>query len=205
MKNNSPTEAGQANSSTKPSLEQVDAINQLFVAFKLAYHNQYMKTYGDASVLQKAQKLWLRSLLDIPAKRIIQAGQRVICEQEFLPTLHRFRKFCELTPEEYGLPTVRAAYMEACMKPSPKIKQSWSHPVVYHAGKSTGWHFLSNSSESMTFPIFERNYQILSKRAIDGEDITIDLPKAIEDKPSQVLPKKEQKQRLKQLRKTLGV
>ena len=39
--------------------------------------------------------------------------------------------------------------------------------------------FLNGQPESMTFPVFERNYQLLLDRLKQGEDLTLPVAKAL--------------------------
>ncbi len=56
-------DAAYASASRKnSSKDHVDAINQMFAEFELAYHNQYHKAFPDEGALNLAKKYWLTSL-----------------------------------------------------------------------------------------------------------------------------------------------
>lgn len=177
----------------------------MFTEFELAYHNQYHKAFSNNESLGLAKQLWLRNLASFEPKRIIQAARKAISQSEYLPTIHSILKYCEPQLPDYGLPEPRQAYYEACRASSPKAEYQWSHPAVYFAGRGTDWFFIANNSENRVFPVFERNYKILCERVLNGEEIEIEIPKAIPDEISQPLSNQERKQRMKSMRKELGI
>jgi len=201
----SPTVAGQARPSPIPGDAHIDAINQVFALFRLNYHNQYYAAYPDTQQLNQIKKLWVESLCRFTPEQILLAAKRSIEEFEYLPTLNRMLQFCQPQAEEFGLPDTHAAYMEACQAPGPKSEYAWSHPAVYFAGQESDWFFLSSATEAKAFPIFKRNYEILCKRVMAGEELAMPIPKALPEKPMKILPRDEQLEHLKKLRKETGI
>ena len=97
----------------------------------------------------------------------------------FFPDLSDIRKFCKLNYKEAGLKEPLQAYYEACFA-EPKTRQyRWSHIVVYLTAKQTGWHTLRSEEQRVALPQFERNYEILCNRILDGEDLEADILKGI--------------------------
>ena len=205
----SPTEAGQVNPPIdrrkKAEPAQIDAVNEVFALFRINYHNQYYKAYSDTQVLNSIKKLWLDALLDFSPETILQAARKVIADSEFLPTLNRMIRACQLSPEDLGLPDAHTAYVEACRAPNPKAAYHWSHPAVYHAGVASDWYFLQSSSEKIAFPIYEKHYLKLCEKVMRGETLTPpsapQLPQTIETP----LTPEENSKRLDALRKTLDI
>lgn len=186
----------------KATEAHVEAINQLFTELELAYHNQFHKAFPDHQSLSMAKQLWLRMLVEYPAEFITYGGRKAICENTFLPTVHGIREHCDAAATA-GLPDCKAAYIEACTaKPS---EHQWSHPIVYYAGKATDWFFLKGHIESQTYPVFERNYEILKERIRRGEILEMPVVKAIEKQRVKPLESEEQKSRLATLRKQLDL
>lgn len=120
-------------------------------------------------------------------------------------TLPAFRELCKTTPDDMGLPGTRRAYEEACMKPSPKAEQDWSHPAVYHAGRATGWHELASLPDREIFKRFEYNYDLMKKRLADGEDLSVELPKAIPASVPKYCTRDENQNRMMELREAMGL
>lgn len=189
----------------EPTAAHVDAINQVFTELELAYHNQFRRAFPDAAQLAMAKQLWLHALSDLAPARLRAGVRRAAQNSEFLPSLHSLRQFCDPAPAELGLPDTHAAYLEACRAPSPKRDAHWSHPIVYRAGVESDWYFLANNPESIAFPVFKRNYELLIERLLNGEQLGVPLPKALPEEISAPLPREENKQRLKKLRDELKI
>lgn len=161
--------------------DQKEAINQIFELFRFNYHNQFLKAFPDLDTLITAKQLWSRLLLEYNSNVIMRAAERTVKESSWLPSVHDVVSRCDMA-DTYGLPSVHAAYIEACRAPSPKIEYDWTHPAVYYAGRASDWFFLSSASESTAFPVFKRNYELLLARVQNGEDLSIDVPLAIPEK-----------------------
>lgn len=185
--------------------DRVDAINQLFAEFELAFHNQYHKAYGDADRLALTKKYWLQNLSDFSPAQIVAAARKLVRSQEFLPTLSVVIRACEEGGSLFGLPDERQAYVEACRAPSPKSAWQWSHPAVYHAGRAAGWHLLASEPEDRALPVFARYYREICQRVMRGEDISEPVPPALEDNPSTPLTDEQREARLRALRRELDV
>ena len=188
-----------------PTSAHVDAINEMFTKFQLAYHNQFHKAFANDQQLTMAKQLWLNSLCDLPAERISAGTGRAIKASEYLPTVHSIRKFCDPRPEELGLPDAYNAYLEACRAASPKAEQRWSHPAVYLAGKASDWFFLAGAIESKALPVFKRNYEILCQRAMNGERLEMPVHKALPEAINQPLSNAERKKRMQAMRQELDI
>ena len=189
------TPAGQNNA---PSDDQLSAINQIFELFRFNYHNQFLKAFPDLDTMNMAKRLWLRLLGDYSGEVIMRAAEKAVKENSWLPNVHEVLARCDVA-EVLGLPAAHAAYVEACRAPSPKKEFNWSHPAVYFAGRATDWFFIANEPEEKVFPVFKRNYDLLLNRIQNGEDLEIDLPRALPQETTTPLSRDEQKDRLKNL------
>jgi hypothetical protein len=145
----------------------INAVNQMFAEFSLVYHNQYQKAFPDKEKLMLAKRLWMQHLAHYKPEQILAAVRRVTQESEYLPTVHGVLKY--LGANALGLPDARDAYREACLAPSPKVEQHWSHPAVYLAGAASDWFFLASQTEKTAFPVFEKHYRDLCERVAQGE------------------------------------
>lgn len=186
------------------STDQVDAINQMFTEFELAYHNQFHKAFpGDK--LNIAKQLWLHELADLTPHQILGAGRRAIRESAYLPTLHTVREFATPDAAELGLPDARSAYLEACKAPSPKAEHAWSHPAVYYAGRASDWFFLASTPEHTAFPVFRRHYETLCERVKRGEELDQPIPKGLPEEAQTPLTLEERREKLRQLRREVDL
>lgn len=206
-----PVETGDIEPKSATNTERKEAlissINQIFALFRLNYHNQFSKAYPDLDTLNQAKRLWLTLFADIPPKRILHAAQQAIKTSEYLPTLSKIHQYLQTSLNEtLGCPSAHSAYVEACRATEPKSEFNWRHPIVYWAGKATGWYLLASEPEAVTFPIFESHYQLLCERIDRGESIEIPLPKRLTQAPKeQPLKPKQQQQHLSVLRKHLNL
>lgn len=148
------------------------------------------------------KRLWARLLKDFSGEVIMKAAERTVKESSWLPNVHDVLSRCE-DPNTLNLPSAYSAYIEACRAPSPKKEFAWSHPIVYYAGVASDWYFLASSAEQQAFPVFERNYEVLKSKLAQGENISIEIPKAIPEKVEVYLSREENLEQLAQLRKLL--
>jgi hypothetical protein len=181
--------------------DHIDAINQLFAEFELAYHNQFHKAYAQEGSLALAKKYWLTCLGEFRPEVILRAARHVVRSQEFLPTVAAVVRACENALSLFGLPPVQAAYVEACCAPEPKALQQWSHPAVYFAGQATGWRELASETKEAVLPSFEYNYHQLCQRVLHGEQLDLKIPVALPESVPQPLSPEQNKLKMRELRK----
>lgn len=175
----------------------------MFGLLKLAYHNQFNAAFPDSETLNHAKRLWLESLAAFDPEEMVAGAKRAIRQSEYLPTVHRMLTLC--AAGENGLPEARAAYLEACNAPSPKVEHRWSHAAVYHAGRESNWFFLANNAESVAYPVFAEHYRKLCARVLAGEKLAAPEGLQLEQNPGEPLSKAENAQRLAALRAELGL
>ncbi len=156
-------------------------------------------------MLNQIKKLWLDSLTQFEPDTIRRGARKVIEQSEFLPTLNRMMRACQGDPEAFGLPDAHSAYVEACRAPSPKAAQHWSHPAVYHAGSASDWFFLASSAEKVAFPVYERHYQRLCEKVMNGVELPLPQAPALPETTETPLSADENHQRLEALRRELDL
>ena len=177
----------------------------MFALFRLNYHNQYYSAWGNDEQLAQIKKFWLDALAGFSVEQILRGARSCVETSEYLPTLNRMLDACRHALDGLGLPDPRDAYLEACNAATPRNAQPWSHPVVYLAGRDTGWFFLANNSESMSFPVFQQHYRDYCERVQAGEEFVVDAPEALERRATVSLSKDEQLEHLRALREESGV
>lgn len=179
-----------------PSHELIDAINQVFALFRVNFHNQYRAAYGNSTDIEAtAKKLWLRSLRQYTPSVILHAAEGVIQQSEYLPTLKKMLELCRRAALPAGLPDAAEAYREACLKPSPKAAQKWTHPIVFMAGKMCGWHELSAEPEYKMLPEYSKHYSALCDQLLAGVKFSVDDAPRLEQKAPE-LATEQQKQEM---------
>lgn len=169
--------------------------------FRINYHNQFYSAFADTTLLDQAKRLWLDSLRHLGPGPVLAAARALIEQEEYLPTLRKMLAACEDQLAAAGLPRARDAYREACNAPAPREAQPWSHPAVYHAGRTVGWYDLATRPESVSWPEFQRAYRDCCRRVLAGEDLSVPTRPASE--PATALSREEGARRLRELRREL--
>ena len=153
-----------------------------------------------------AKQLWARLLVDYSADIIMLACEQVVKGQKYLPNVHDVVDACEQSVHlVLGMPDAHSAYIEACRAPSPKKEYDWTHPAVYYAGRASDWFFLANTTEQKAFSVFQRNYSLLMDKVRAGEDLAIELPKALPEDIAKPIQRKDLKLKMKALLKESGL
>ena len=160
------------------------AINTLFTLLEDAYPLKFKRAFPTEEDLNRAKRVWYQSLKEFHPRRIVKAGQKALDTSKFFPDLSDIRELCRLRYDEVGLKEPLQAYYEACYAPEPTRDSHWSHIAVYLAAKHTGWLTLRSEEQRIAFPIFERNYNILCNRVLDGEDLEAEILQGLEDSRS---------------------
>ncbi|PJE80383.1 hypothetical protein CI610_00615 [invertebrate metagenome] len=156
-------------------------INALFTMLEAAYPTKFKLAFPTDDLLIEAKKVWMTSLQEFSPQRIKNAVKRAIDTVDFFPDLGDIRRLCKLNYQEIGLKEPLQAYYEACQSSCQSRTKHWSHIVVYLAARETGWMTLRSEEQRIAFPLFERNYEILCNRVLDGEDPEAELLKGIEN------------------------
>lgn len=107
------------------------------------------------------------------AVRYIQLERSKTPAGKFLPSFSDFAEAAAPQPEQYGLPSVRAAYQEALNALGRWPEHAWSHEAVHMAAIEIGSWAFSRSTEREVFPRFNTAYQALVKRVMAGEPLPV--------------------------------
>ena len=167
------TSPGQKNLSSDILREYIESIDALFLKLELAYHYQFYKVFGTDDKLNEGKKLWANSLKKYEVAIINEASEEIIHTQPYFPTLTDIVKLCEQLKKSTSLPSADEAFIEARKSFSPRKKYNWSHPIIYLAGKKTGWNFLNEKDGRDIFYDFKKNYEHLVKAVNNGKVFSI--------------------------------
>lgn len=143
--------------------------------------------------------VWESGLLDLSPAAIRQGAMKAKDCTDFM-TLPRFRELCKITPADLGLPEPRAAMIEACNAPYPKDRHTWSHVAVYLTACEVGWWPMQNLTEHELLPIWSAAYEVMCRRVMAGEPLSMPIPKALPAKVHVPLSPEKSKQRLSALK-----
>ena len=153
----------------------IAAIDSLFIKLELSYHYQFYKIFGTDDKLAAAKKLWAESLKKYSSDCISSAVEAVIQSNDYLPTLTEVHKACLESMGSSNIPTPHEAFIEAQKSSSPRDRYPWTHPIIYWAGKETGWELINSSKNTSIFEAFTKTYSRLAKEMKAGKDFEIIL------------------------------
>ena len=173
--------SGTGTQQARSGADHVDAINAVFTLLEDAYPLKFKRAFQTHEDIIRAKRVWKNSLQEFSPRRILIAAKKVLDSAKFFPDLSDIRELCKLRYDEVGLKEPLQAYYEACYAPQQNRGYPWSHIAVYLAARETGWMMLRSEEQRIAFPVFERNYEILCNRVLEGEDLEASILKGIED------------------------
>ena len=201
-----PNNAGyqqQAQGRAKSSADHVDAINALFTLLEDGYPLKFRRAFPTQEDIMRAKRVWKNSLQEFSPRRVLLAGKKALDTSKFFPDLSDIRELCKLRYDEMGLKEPLQAYYEACYAPEQTRDYHWSHIAVFLAARETGWFMLRSEEQRVAFPVFERNYEILCNRVLEGENLEESVLKGIEDSRSKEASRKAEDAALQKQRKVM--
>lgn len=159
----------------------------VFARFMTIYGHKLKSVFESEDEIRIAKREWALSLGGYSEQQLVQAVNR--CKEEFvwMPTISEFLSLLRVRPEELGLPSEQAAYLEACEFADDPLAHEWRHPAVYFAGKATDWYRLRTEDKDQVFSDFQFNYRQLCQRVIEGESLEVPVPRGLPNKQSNTL------------------
>lgn len=161
-----------------------ELVNQLFTFF-YSICRGFDKQYHDPKRLNMEKTQWMKAFQDekiLSREQIEHAIKRTRRESPiYTPTIGQFLDWCTPSNDALGIPSLDCAYGEACKNSHPSSDKVWSHKLVQHAWRLTGSYMLSTSARSVSYPVFQRNYEIAVRDWKAGKAIEeINPPLALE-------------------------
>lgn len=162
-------------------------INMVFTRFMAIYGHKFKSSFETEAEMRIAKREWAMSLGNFSENELVAAVS--ICKEtlSWAPSIAEFLVILQNLNSAFGLPDVRSAYREVCFNALSPSSHSWSHNVVYHAGRLTGWFELRSEPEKQTFPLFSYHFDIMCHRFRKGEILEQPVMVAIEDKQTSTL------------------
>lgn len=194
-------QSGQAG--RKAGADHVDAINALFTLLEDGYPLKFRRAFPTHEDVIRAKRVWKSSLQEFSPRRILMAGKKALDTSKFFPDLSDIRELCKFRYDEMGLKEPLQAYYEACYAPVQTREHHWSHLAVYLAARETGWLTLRSEEQRVAFPLFERNYEILCHRVLEGEDLEASILKGLEDSRNKEVTRQAEEAAAQKQRQTM--
>ena len=159
-------------------------VNLVFARFKAIYGHKFDSTYGDKASLDIARREWGYCLAGYTEPQLAKALHTCKLTHAWPPAIAEFVALLQPSASALGVVYAHAAYVEACRCREDARNFPWSHPIVYHAARETGFWRLQRGNETTVWPLFERTYAALLTRLAAGETFGIPNQPALADNSS---------------------
>lgn len=160
-----------------------EVVNALFKELQ-AIFPAWKQAWPDDEALKAAKRSWIKAFIAAEINQLEQIRYGLLnCRQfggDFAPSVGKFIKWCQPTPEMLGIPSHDRAFREALENshPSRAGNRIWSHPAVRHAALQCELHNLADQVSEKASRIFDRAYDITIRLLVQGkplEDIAIGI------------------------------
>lgn len=168
-------------------METKTLVNMIFARFMAIYGHKFKSCFETQDEIRIAKREWALSIGGIPETTLVKAVDQCKESLAWMPTISEFLSIINALKPDDGIPEVRDAYAEAARFADHPLQHEWSHPVVYHAGKETGWFKVRGEDEDQVFPVFKYNFDLLARRFREGEVLDDPVPQALENRSEDTL------------------
>ncbi|MCO4171830.1 hypothetical protein K8D10_08530 [Aeromonas veronii] len=173
---NSPAAIATAQQQQSRPLTERDSqmVSMLFEQLKIVFP-AWKHAFPTEDSQKRALAEWTRALVDAgcTSREQLQLGMRVAREQEipFFPSTGMFIKWCQITPEAIGLPTVEQALADV-------VRHRKSHPAVVIAARATRFERQTLTADEYR-KVFAQAYDQVVRRVMAGENIETEVLKGL--------------------------
>lgn len=173
-----------------------DAIAYLFARLKRNWGTAFTSAWeklGDDRQRERAYRLLQAEYSEVIASATqddIDAALRLGRAEypEFPPRPPQMERLLQSlkTGLHLGLPSESDAYRESVRASMPRMGKphQWSHPAVQRAALDVGMWELTQWPETRSRPLFCRAYAVMVRRVMDGDDLSVPVPKALPAQPT---------------------
>jgi len=160
-----------------------EVVNALFKELQ-AIFPAWKQAWPDDEALKAAKRSWIKAFLAAGINQLEQIRYGLQnCRQiggDFAPSVGKFIKWCQPTPEMLGIPSHDKAFREALENAHPSRfgARTWSHASVRHAALQCELHNLGDLIPEKASKVFDRAYDITIRRLVQGlplEDIAVGI------------------------------
>lgn len=191
-----------ANASKQKRLETSEAMITLWTRLGEALGAAFLNQFG--VVGGNAFETWSAALADLSPAQIKTGFVGFMRSNDKHLNLKSFRALC-LDVSRFGLPEASRAYYEAAMHSHEHKTHKWSHIAVYKTLIDVGVSVMRELPEDQSKPLFTQRYQIICDMVIKGQDLGVELPKAIPSHIPNYCTREQNIARMANLRAELGL
>jgi hypothetical protein len=161
-----------------PQLEPgtAEVVNALFRELQ-AIFPAWKQAWPDTETLAAAKRSWTKAFIAERINRLEQIRYGIQnCRAlggDFAPSVGKFIKWCQPTPEMLGIPSHDRAFREALENshPSRAASRTWSHPAVRHTALQCELQNLVDLSSEKASKVFDRAYDITIRMLVTGQPL----------------------------------
>lgn len=159
--------------------EAVDVVNSLFRELQ-AIFPAWKQAWPTDEALNSAKRSWTKAFMVEGISQLEQIRFGVercrMLGTDFMPSVGKFIKLCQPTPEMLGIPPHDKAFREALENAHPSRfgNRTWSHEAVRHAALQCEMRNLGDLEPEKASEVFDRAYDITIRLLVQGlplEDI----------------------------------
>ncbi|NWA25490.1 Replication protein P [Pseudomonas gingeri] len=153
-----------------------EVVNTLFRELKSIFP-AWRQAWPDTKSEDDAKRSWVKGLMAEGISHLEQIRFGVVnCRKlgtDFIPSIGKFVKMCQPTPEMLGIPSHVAAYNELIenLHPSRGGVRTWSHEAVRHAALQSEVGNFNDQDSAIGRDLFDRNYDITIRMIMNGEPL----------------------------------
>lgn len=175
---NTPVSAGYENHQPRELSERdTQVVTLLFNQLKVVFP-AWQRAFPTPESQARALREWTLALIEAKctSAQKLEMGMRKAREQDipFFPSPGQFIKWCEITPEALGLPTVDQALHDIS-------RHRKSHPAVVLAARATKWERQTLTADQYR-DVFSQAYEQLLRRVVNGDDLGAEVLKGLPTK-----------------------
>lgn len=154
----------------------VEVVNSLFKELQ-AIFPAWKQAWPTDEALGAAKRSWVKAFIAEGINQIEQIRIGVkrcrALGTDFAPSVGKFLKLCQSTPEMLGIPSHEKAFLEALVNshPSRANSRTWSHPAVRHAALQCELHNIADLTSEKASEIFDRAYDITIRMLVQGQPL----------------------------------
>ena len=161
----------------------IDVVNALFKELQ-AIFPAWKQAWPTDEALKAARRSWTKAFIVEGINQLEQIRFGIVrCRAlgtDFAPSVGRFIRLCQPTPEMLGIPSHDKAFREALLNAHPGrfSNRIWSHLAVRHAALQCEIYNLGDLSPEKACEVFDRAYDITIRHLIQGlplDDIAIGI------------------------------
>ena len=161
----------------------IDVVNALFKEMQ-AIFPAWKQAWPTDAALNSAKRSWVKAFIVEGIGQLEQIRFGIErCRSlgtDFMPSVGKFIKLCQPTPDMLGIPSHDRAFREALENSHPSRfgDRTWSHPAVQHAALQCEIHNLCDQIPEKASKVFDRAYDITIRRLLQGlplEEIAIGI------------------------------